>query len=313
MSRHAVQIIVYAMLFPLSVAAQDRATGPVTIEQPPPEPRGAIVTTPDGRSVEVPRGGAFQVQGANVVVEKETPRGTTLTVQNDVLFDFDKAELKPEATEALGRVVEIIRQRKPRAALVVGHTDSVGADAYNDQLSRRRAEAVRDWIASHGGDRLPAQRRGQGGAGAGGAEQRRRARRPRRPATEPPGRGAAGAVALPSPWPAEAAAMRPILALLLATCAARAPAFAQDPPSCTAGRAGMVACLGEKPLRMPLGAGRHVGRPAARPSLGLRRALAGLRHRSGWPAGGRAAPDLCDAVAALPRGYAAKLRGRSPA
>ena len=133
----------------------DRATGQVTIDQPPPEPKGAIVTTPDGRTVEVPRGGAFQVQGANVVVEKETPKGTTLTVQNDVLFDFDKAELKPEAAEALGRVVDIIRQRKPRAALVVGHTDSVGADAYNDQLSLRRAEAVQAWIAGNGGGGLP--------------------------------------------------------------------------------------------------------------------------------------------------------------
>jgi outer membrane protein OmpA-like peptidoglycan-associated protein len=157
MPRHAVQALAVAALLalPLATAAQDRATGQVTIDQPPPEPKGAIVTTPDGRTVEVPRGGAFQVQGANVVVEKETPRGTTLTVQNDVLFDFDRAELKPEAAEALGRVVDIVRQRKPRAVLVVGHTDSVGPDAYNDQLSRRRAEAVRDWIATNGGGGLP--------------------------------------------------------------------------------------------------------------------------------------------------------------
>jgi outer membrane protein OmpA-like peptidoglycan-associated protein len=155
MPRLAMQALAIAALLPLAAAAQDRATGQVTIDQPPPEPKGAIVTTPDGRTVEVPRGGAFQVQGANVVVEKETPRGTTLTVQNDVLFDFDKAELKPEAAEALGRVVDILRQRKPRAVLVVGHTDSVGPDAYNDQLSRRRAEAVRDWIATHGGGGLP--------------------------------------------------------------------------------------------------------------------------------------------------------------
>jgi outer membrane protein OmpA-like peptidoglycan-associated protein len=155
MPRLAMQALAIAALLPLAAAAQDRATGQVTIDQPPPEPKGAIVTTPDGRTVEVPRGGAFQVQGANVVVEKETPEGTTLTVQNDVLFDFDKAALKPEAAEALGRVVDIVRQRKPRAVLVVGHTDSVGADAYNDQLSRRRAEAVRDWIASNGGGGLP--------------------------------------------------------------------------------------------------------------------------------------------------------------
>ncbi|MCB4824593.1 OmpA family protein [Roseicella aerolata] len=145
-----------AVLFlPVTAATQERATGSVTIEQPPPEPRGAIVTMPDGRSVEVPRGGTFDVQGANVVVEQETPRGTSLTVQNDVLFDFDKAELRPEAAEALGRVADIIRQRRPRTVLVVGHTDSVGSDEYNDQLSRRRAEAVRSWLGANGGNGLP--------------------------------------------------------------------------------------------------------------------------------------------------------------
>lgn len=144
-----------AALLPLPVVAQERATGAFTIEQPPPEPKGATVTTPDGRVVEVPRGGSFDVSGANVVVERETPRGTTLTVQNDVLFDFDRAELKPAAAEALDRVVEIIRQRHPRAVTVVGHTDSVGGEAYNDQLSRRRAEAVQRWMAVNGGGDLP--------------------------------------------------------------------------------------------------------------------------------------------------------------
>jgi outer membrane protein OmpA-like peptidoglycan-associated protein len=151
-----------ALLLPITAATQERATGSVTIEQPPPEPRGAIVTTPDGRSLEVPRGGTFDVRGANVVVEQETPRGTSLTVQNDVLFDFDKAELRPEAAEALGRVADIIRQRRPRAVLVVGHTDSVGGDDYNDQLSRRRAEAVRSWLAANGGGLPPLRAEGRG-------------------------------------------------------------------------------------------------------------------------------------------------------
>ena len=155
MPRPVLPALAVALLLPFGAMAQDRATGQVTIDQPPPEPKGAIVTTPDGRTVEVPRGGAFQVQGANVVVEKETPRGTTLTVQNDVLFDFDRAELKPQAAAPLGRVVDILRQRQPRALLVVGHTDSVGADATNDQLSVRRAEAVLGWIAEHGGASLP--------------------------------------------------------------------------------------------------------------------------------------------------------------
>jgi len=147
--------LIGAALLPLAALGQERATGSVTVEQPPPEPKGVTVTTPDGRVLEVPRGQAFDVSGANVVVERETPQGTTLTVQNDVLFDFDKAELKPEAAQALGRVVDIIRRRGPRAVTVAGHTDSVGGDAYNDQLSRRRAQAVQTWMAVNGGGGLP--------------------------------------------------------------------------------------------------------------------------------------------------------------
>ena len=107
-----------ALLLASPALAQERATGTVTIQQPPPAAQGAVVEAPDGSRVPVPRGGAVEVSGANVVVERETPQGTTLTVQNDVLFDFDKTELRPAAAEALGRVLEIIRQRSPRAVLI---------------------------------------------------------------------------------------------------------------------------------------------------------------------------------------------------
>jgi outer membrane protein OmpA-like peptidoglycan-associated protein len=129
----------------------ERATGTVTIERPPPEPRGFVVEQ-GGRPVTgvVPRGGAVDVTGAGVVVVDETPRGTRLTVQNDVLFDFDRAALRPEAAEALGRVKEMIERRRPRAVRVVGHTDAIGSEAYNDDLSLRRARSVERWLDSHG-------------------------------------------------------------------------------------------------------------------------------------------------------------------
>jgi outer membrane protein OmpA-like peptidoglycan-associated protein len=142
-----------ALLGPVvPAAAQERATGTVTIEQPPPQPRGFTVEQ-GGRPVTgtVPRGGAVDVSGANVVVIEETPRATRLTVQNDVLFDFDKAELRPAATEALQRVAEIIRQRDPRRVRIVGHTDAIGTDAYNKGLSERRARSVQDWLTGQGG------------------------------------------------------------------------------------------------------------------------------------------------------------------
>ncbi len=146
----------------LPVAAQERATGTVTVPVPPPEPRGAIVETPDGRRVEMPRGAEAQISGANVVIERETPRGTTLTVQNDVLFDFDKSDLRPSAAEALGRVAQIIQQRKPRAVRIIGHTDSIGSDEYNRGLSQRRAQAVQAWLAANGSGLPPMEVEGRG-------------------------------------------------------------------------------------------------------------------------------------------------------
>ncbi len=143
------------LAMPTALLAQDRATGTVTVPVPPPEPRGVIIQRPGQPPVEVPRGQDLQVQGANVVVIQETPRGTQLTVQNDVLFDFDKSDLRPNAQEALGRVADIIRERKPRAVRVIGHTDALGSDDYNRALSLRRATSVQTWLATNGGGGLP--------------------------------------------------------------------------------------------------------------------------------------------------------------
>jgi outer membrane protein OmpA-like peptidoglycan-associated protein len=149
-----------ALLLPaIPVAAQEAATGSVIVERPAPPPRGFTVER-DGQPVTgtVGRGGAVDIQGANVVVVDEGPRTTRVTVRNDVLFDFDRAELRPEAAEALGRVAEIIRDRAPRAVRIVGHTDSIGSDAYNQALSERRARSVQEWLAGNGGGGLPPMR-----------------------------------------------------------------------------------------------------------------------------------------------------------
>lgn len=150
-----------AMLPPAMPAAQEAATGRVQMQAPAPQPRGAVVEQ-GGRPVGVvPPGAAVDVRGANVVVE-EAPNATRLTVNNDVLFDFDKAELRPQAEGALRRVVEIIRQRNPRAVRIVGHTDAIGSDAYNRQLSERRARSVQAWLAAHAQGLPPLEAVGRG-------------------------------------------------------------------------------------------------------------------------------------------------------
>jgi outer membrane protein OmpA-like peptidoglycan-associated protein len=80
---------------------------------------------------------------------KQTERGMVLTL-SDVLFDTNAATLKPGATAALERVAQFM-EKNPQTRLVVeGHTDSRGSEAYNEELSRRRALAVADELATRG-------------------------------------------------------------------------------------------------------------------------------------------------------------------
>ena len=69
-----------------------------------------------------------------------------------LLFDFDSAELRPESITELERVVKFMGDVPFAKTMVEGHTDSVGADAYNMSLSDRRAKAVFDYLSSRGVD-----------------------------------------------------------------------------------------------------------------------------------------------------------------
>jgi outer membrane protein len=69
-----------------------------------------------------------------------------------LLFDFDSAELRPESITELERVVKFMGDVPFAKAMVEGHTDSVGSDAYNLALSDRRAKSVFDYLSSRGVD-----------------------------------------------------------------------------------------------------------------------------------------------------------------
>lgn len=79
------------------------------------------------------------------------PPKEPLRLSADALFDFDRAELKPAGRAQLDGVAEQWRSSRNMLDLrVVGYTDHLGSDAYNLALSRRRAEAVRDYLVSRG-------------------------------------------------------------------------------------------------------------------------------------------------------------------
>lgn len=82
---------------------------------------------------------------------KKTDRGMVITL-GDVLFDFNRAELRSGAQQNLFKLVTFLRENSDREVLVEGHTDSVGAESYNLDLSRRRAESVRGFLTTNGID-----------------------------------------------------------------------------------------------------------------------------------------------------------------
>lgn len=80
---------------------------------------------------------------------RETERGLVLTL-GDVLFEYDKAELRSGALRNLYPLVTFLRENPGRNMLIEGHTDSIGSDSYNLDLSRRRAESVRSFLVQNG-------------------------------------------------------------------------------------------------------------------------------------------------------------------
>lgn len=67
--------------------------------------------------------------------------------ESDILFDFDKAVIRPDAETALSAVASALEEFKGKKIRIIGHTDSKGADAYNNKLSARRAESVKKWLS----------------------------------------------------------------------------------------------------------------------------------------------------------------------
>jgi outer membrane protein OmpA-like peptidoglycan-associated protein len=82
-----------------------------------------------------------------VLQTKETARGLIVNM-SDVLFDFNKYTLKPEAREKLAKVSGILLAYPGLKLQVEGYTDNIGSDEYNQKLSEQRADGVRDYLVS---------------------------------------------------------------------------------------------------------------------------------------------------------------------
>lgn len=109
---------------------------------PPPPPAPAPVAAPPA----APRAAPAPAPAP----APQPPAATKVTYAADAFFDFDKSVLKPEGRAKLDDLVGKVKGINLEVIIAVGHTDSVGTDAYNQKLSVRRAEAVKAYLVSKG-------------------------------------------------------------------------------------------------------------------------------------------------------------------
>jgi outer membrane protein OmpA-like peptidoglycan-associated protein len=104
----------------------------------------------DRRSVELQQK-ELDLEKARQEIQQAGARSMSINLSGDVLFDYDKAALKPVAEESLKKVAVVLSLFPDSTVMVEGYTDSKGTKSVNMQLSRERAQAVKDWLVRNGG------------------------------------------------------------------------------------------------------------------------------------------------------------------
>lgn len=124
---------------------------------------GAIGNYMDNQQRDMERELADEQQRNELEIERMRDDSLKIGVSNEISFDSGRANLKPAFEDTLNKVADVIRKYDRTVVHVVGHTDSVGSDAYNMSLSRQRADRVADYLARQGvnWDRLRTEGRGE--------------------------------------------------------------------------------------------------------------------------------------------------------
>jgi OOP family OmpA-OmpF porin len=133
---------------------------------PKPAPRAEAPARPAAPAVaptlvEAPRVQPVAVVAAPIA-EPQRARLQAITLGADASFDTGKADLKPEGQAKLDQLVAKLKDVNFDAITVTGHTDNVGTDAANQKLSLRRANAVKQYLSSHGIDATKVKTTGRG-------------------------------------------------------------------------------------------------------------------------------------------------------
>jgi OOP family OmpA-OmpF porin len=130
--------------------AAENCDGAVKAAAPAPAPAAAPAPAPAPAPAAAPAPAPAAAPAAAPAPKPAAPTSEKVTFAADAFFDFDKSVLKPEAKTKLDDLVAKTGGVNLEVIIAVGHTDSVGSDAYNQKLSVRRADAVKAYLVSKG-------------------------------------------------------------------------------------------------------------------------------------------------------------------
>ena len=146
-----VSLLLAAFMFAFVAGCATEPAQPEPKPAPPPAPKPAPPPAP--KAAEKPK----------PAPEKPKPVAEKVTFAADVLFDFDKAVIKPEGKSKLDDISNKVKGINLEVVIAIGHADSIGSDGYNQRLSVRRAESVKAYLVSKGiaGNRVYTEGKGE--------------------------------------------------------------------------------------------------------------------------------------------------------
>ncbi len=153
----AVAVLAAALSGPATAATHTDPDAPATQAAARAALKNAQVLGIEGKTLEIVginlgvTGAVIDLKGAlRDLGAKVTETEIKIELAADVLFDFDKADLRKEARPSLEKVVSVLKAYPKASGTVEGHTDAKGNDQYNQKLSERRAQSVQKWLAANG-------------------------------------------------------------------------------------------------------------------------------------------------------------------
>jgi OOP family OmpA-OmpF porin len=151
-----VWLFLIALAFAAGCATEPEKPAPQPAPPPPPKPAPPPEPKPAPPPPPAP-------EKPKPEPEKPKPVAEKITFAADVLFDFDKAVIKPEGKSKLDDISNKVRGVNLEVVIAIGHADSIGTDQYNQRLSVRRAESVKAYLVSKGieGNRVYTEGKGE--------------------------------------------------------------------------------------------------------------------------------------------------------